>query len=105
MLPFEMATDSDEEMKSEVNSQRDRPGYIEVIGESFFVVQNFVSRVRLAADPVDLLIAPDVAHIGVMEFHRAKEAIEAGRTAVTNSQDIILRTVQAAQPQASDPII
>jgi NTE family protein len=105
MLPFEMATESGEEMKPEVDSQRDRPGYVEVIGESFFVVQNFVSRVRLAADPVDLLIAPDVAHTGVTEFHRAKEAIEAGRTAVMNTQEIILRTVEATQPPASDPIV
>jgi NTE family protein len=105
MLPFEMAPESEEEIKSGVDSQRVRPGYVEVIGESFFIVQNFVSRVRLAADPVDFLIAPDVAHIGVMEFHRAKEAIEAGRMAVRNTQDIILRTIQATQPQASDPIV
>jgi NTE family protein len=45
---------------------------------------------RLAADPVDLLIAPDVAHIGVMEFHHVEEAIQAGRKAVTSAQDAIL---------------
>ena len=60
----------------------ERPGYIEVLGESFFITQDFVSRVRLAADPVDVLVTPDVADIGVIEFHRADEAIAAGRAAV-----------------------
>ncbi len=59
-----------------------RPGYFDVIGDSFFTVQNFVSRVRLAADPVDLLIAPQLHDFGVLDFHRGSEAMEAGEAAV-----------------------
>jgi NTE family protein len=59
-----------------------RPGYLEVVSQTLFLVQDFVSRVRLAADPVDVLIAPDVTHLGWLEFHRAAEAIEAGEAAV-----------------------
>lgn len=59
-----------------------RPGYLDVVGQSFFSVQNFISRVRLAADPVDLLIVPDVAGVGVMDFHQGGKAIAAGRIAV-----------------------
>ena len=59
-----------------------RPGYLEVVSQTFFLVQDFVSRVRLAADPVDLLLAPNATDIGWLEFHRAPEAIEAGETAV-----------------------
>jgi NTE family protein len=65
-------------------------GYVEVMGESFFIVQDFIARVRLAADPVDLLVAPEVTHIGVMEFYRADEAIEAGKEAVRNNAQAIL---------------
>ena len=56
-----------------------RPSYVEVIGQSLLVTQDFISRVRLAADPVDVLIAPDVSQIGMMDFHRAGETIGAGR--------------------------
>ena len=70
-----------EAMARSVASGR-RPGYLEVVSQTFFLVQDFVSRVRLAADPVDLLLAPDVAEIGWMEFNRASEAIEAGERAV-----------------------
>ena len=68
----------------------DRPGYLEVVGESFFLVQDFVARVRLAADPVDVLIVPEVTHIGLMEFHRAEESIAAGREAVSAARNTIL---------------
>lgn len=39
-----------------------------------------------------------------MEFHRAEEAIEAGRKAVTSAQDNILLLAQSTQLKASDPI-
>lgn len=68
---------------------RGRPGYFDVIGQSFFTVQNFVTRVRLAADPVDVLAVPDVASIGIMDFHRAADAIAAGRAAIADRAEII----------------
>jgi NTE family protein len=44
----------------------------------------------MAADPVDMLIAPAVADIGLMEFHRGAEAIAAGRAAtIAASQKIV----------------
>ena len=55
------------------------------MSQTFFIVQDFVSRIRLAADPVDVLIAPDVGQLGWLEFHRAAEAIEAGEAAVASS--------------------
>ncbi|MBX2855561.1 MAG: patatin-like phospholipase family protein [Rhodobacteraceae bacterium] len=69
----------------------DRLGYLDVLGDSMFIVQNFISRVRLAADPVDCLIAPDVSGIGVMDFYRGAEAIAAGREAVLRSADDIIQ--------------
>jgi NTE family protein len=40
-----------------------------------------VTRARLAGDPADVLIAPKLAHVGLIDFHRANEAIEAGARA------------------------
>lgn len=37
-----------------------------------------ISRARLAGDPPDVLIAPRIGHIGLMDFHRAEEMIELG---------------------------
>lgn len=72
-----------------------RPGYFDVIGDSFFTVQNFVSRVRLAADPVDILIAPELDDFSVMDFHRGSEAIAAGEAAVAAQADRIGQMLRA----------
>ena len=41
-----------------------------------------LTRSRMAGDPPDVTIAPRLAHLGLMDFHRAREAIEEGRRAV-----------------------
>ena len=75
-----------------------RPGYLDVVSQTFFLVQDFVSRVRLAADPVDVLIAPDIANIGWMEFHRAAEAIDAGERAVLAALPSIRSVIGQGEP-------
>jgi predicted acylesterase/phospholipase RssA len=42
----------------------------------------------------DIIISPDVSHIGIFEFHRAKEAIQAGYTAANNCLPQILRLIK-----------
>ncbi|MGI9522792.1 MAG: patatin-like phospholipase family protein [Hyphomicrobiaceae bacterium] len=78
-MGYSKSVDGDENPTSSTAAKR--PGYLEVVSQTFFLVQDFVSRVRLAADPVDVLIAPKVTDIGWLEFHRASEAIEAGEAA------------------------
>lgn len=80
-----------------------RPTYVEVIGQTLLVTQDFVSRVRLAADPVDVLIAPEVSHLGMMDFHRARESIEAGRRATLEAKERILRA--AGTPPSELPML
>ena len=45
---------------------------------SLNILQNRLSRSRLAGDPPDITISPRCGHIGLMEFHRAEELIEEG---------------------------
>ena len=49
-----------------------------VMVEAFNIIQDRIARSRLAGDPPDLTITPAVGEIGLAEFHRADEAIEAG---------------------------
>ena len=76
-----------------------RPTYVEVIGQTLLVTQDFVSRVRLAADPVDVLIAPEVSHLGMLDFHKANETIEAGRRAALAVKERILRAANTPPSQ------
>ncbi|HUX63379.1 patatin-like phospholipase family protein [Sulfuricella sp.] len=58
-----------------------RPSMLEVLASSINIMQQRITRSRLAGDPADVLIAPRLAEFGLMEFHRAAVAIEAGSRA------------------------
>lgn len=66
-------------------------GYFEVVSQAMIVMQNFVTRIRLASEPADLLLIPDVAAVGLHEFHRADDAVAAGRRAVEAAAEAIDR--------------
>jgi len=58
------------------------PGLFYAIANSVNIVQDRITRSRLAGDPADILISPQLPHIGMLEFHRAAEAIEEGEACV-----------------------
>lgn len=58
------------------------PGLFYAIANSVNIVQDRITRSRLAGDPADILLSPQVAHIGMLEFHRAGEAIREGESCV-----------------------
>lgn len=58
------------------------PGLFHAIASSINIFQDRITRSRLAGDPADVLLVPKVSHIGMLEFHRAAEAIEEGEISV-----------------------
>ena len=59
-----------------------QPGYFDVLVGAVNIMQDQITRTRLAGDPPDILIQPRLAHVGVMEFNRAEETIAAGEAAM-----------------------
>jgi NTE family protein len=57
------------------------PGLLYVIPSSINIFQDRITRNRLVGDPADVLIAPKVGHIGILEFQHAREAMQIGRDA------------------------
>ncbi len=71
-------------------SERDpEPGMFEVMAASIHIMQDHIARSRMAGDPPNLTISPDLGHFQLMDFHRADEAIEIGRQAVAQSKDAL----------------
>jgi len=64
------------------NSKEEPPGLFYAIANSINIFQDRITRSRLAGDPADVLLSPRVAQIGMLEFHRADEAIREGRRCV-----------------------
>ncbi|MBW6424746.1 patatin-like phospholipase family protein [Rhizobium sp. XQZ8] len=55
-----------------------RTGVAGTMVQAFNIIQERISRARLAGDPPDLALHPRVGDIGMSEFHRAGEAIDRG---------------------------
>ncbi|MEO1767385.1 patatin-like phospholipase RssA [Thiobacter sp. AK1] len=69
------------------------PSVLDVVASSINIMQVRIARSRMAGEPPDAVVAPRLAHLGLMEFHRGREAIEEGR-----------RAVKAALPQIREAL-
>lgn len=56
------------------------PSMVDVLTTSINIMQVRISRSRMAGEPADLVIAPRLADIGLLDYHRGVEMIEEGRT-------------------------
>jgi NTE family protein len=57
-----------------------------VLMDSFNVAQDRISRSRLAGDPPDIFIRGWLEGVGLFDFHRAADLIEAGRQAARRAR-------------------
>jgi NTE family protein len=82
-----------ETSKSLVNKKSDKklgaPGALEAMQGAIMVMQDRITRSRLAGEPPDVMLLPRVNHIGLLEYHRGIEAIAAGRECVERAQEAI----------------
>jgi NTE family protein len=84
----------------QIFGRRGRPGLPTVMVEAFNVMQDRITRARLAGDPPDVLISPRLGGIGWFDFHRATEAISIGTDTATKSLDAVNEAVAAlSQPE------
>jgi NTE family protein len=61
-----------------LGANKEMPGMFEVLAGSINVMQDRITRSRMAGDPPDVMLTPRLAHIGMLEFDRADEVIAEG---------------------------
>jgi len=54
------------------------PRIFDVLNSAIIIMQDRITRSRMAGDPPDVLLRPDLSDIGMMDFDHAAEAIEKG---------------------------
>jgi len=64
------------------SDERKLPSMLDVLASSINIMQVRITRSRMAGEPPDLVVAPRLSHLGLLDFHRANDAIEAGKRAV-----------------------
>jgi NTE family protein len=70
--------------------------------EAFNVMQDRITRARLAGDPPDVLISPRLGAVGWFDFHRAGEAITIGTQAAEKSIAAVTEAVTALSQSYSN---
>ena len=77
----------------------ERPSIPTVMVDAFNIMQDRITRARLAGDPADVTISPRIGHIGWFDFHRAQEAIEIGARATERTLDLVDEAIAALSPR------
>jgi NTE family protein len=90
-------------MKREFFGSGGRPGISSVMVDAFNIMQDRITRARLAGDPPDLLISPRVGQIGWFDFHRADDLIAHGTRAAERAIDTIQEAIHILAPAPSGP--
>ena len=85
-------------MKREFFGGGGRPGISTVMVDAFNIMQDRITRARLAGDPPDLLITPRVGQIGWFDFHRADDLIAHGARAAERAIDSIQEAIHILAP-------
>jgi NTE family protein len=67
------------------------PGYFEVLMTSINVMQDQITRARLAGEPPHVMLVPRLGDIGLLEFNRAAETIAEGRACVDHALPFLRR--------------
>jgi NTE family protein len=89
-------------MKREFFGGPGRPGISTVMVDAFNIMQDRITRARLAGDPPDLLISPRVGQIGWFDFHRADDLIAYGVRSAERAIDSIQEAIHILAPPASE---
>ena len=96
---FRSMLSGERSLRRQFLGRRGRPGLPTVMVEAFNVMQDRITRARLAGDPPDVLISPRLSSVGWFEFHRAAEAIDIGAEAAEKAIGAVSEAVTAlSQP-------
>lgn len=72
-----------------------KPGIPTVMVEAFNVMQDRITRARLAGDPPDVTISPRLGRLGWFDFHRGPDAIALGEEATERAMEQINEAIRA----------
>jgi NTE family protein len=74
-----------------VSSAPTSPGYFEVLMTAINIMQDQITRARLAGEPPHVMLTPRLHHIKLMEFNRAAESMAEGRAVVDHAVPLLKR--------------
>ncbi len=73
------------------------PGLFEIMASSINIMQDRITKSRMAGDPPDVMLSPRLAQLGLLEFDRASEAIDEGRESVQRMEAALKHLMRQVQ--------
>ena len=94
-IPWSLGTG----LKQNTNGGDDEkaPRVFETIASSINIIQDRITRSRMVGEPPDILITPELADIGLLEFYRAAECIDEGKESVHRALPEIQRLLKTSE--------
>ena len=92
-LPAEW-TERARSLLARAGEREEDPGLLDVTASAINIMQDQITRSRLAGDPPDVIVAPRLQDVALMDFHRAATAIAAGERAGENAIPAITALLQ-----------
>lgn len=72
-----------------LGQSKETPGLFDVLASSINIMQDKITRSRMAGDPAEVMLTPRLSSLGLMEFDQASVAIEEGRSCVANMRPVL----------------
>jgi NTE family protein len=91
---------SESSLRRSFFGDRNSPGIPAVMIEAFNIMQDRITRSRMAGDPPDVLITPRVGPVGWFDFHKAADAIRLGEEAAEKALPAISEAIAALSTPA-----
>jgi len=80
---------------SNLNEAKNKnPNMFDILASSVNIMQDRITRSRMAIDPPDILLEPCLSHVGWLEYYRANECIQEGYDCVWKVKDEIDTLIQ-----------
>jgi NTE family protein len=91
---FKNAISRDATLKKLLTPREKNPGMFEVIANSINIMQDRITRSRMAGDPPDIILSPRLSDLGLMEFDQAEKAIKEGQRSVKRLEQVIRELIE-----------
>lgn len=79
------------------------PGLFDSVFGSVHIVQDRITRSRMAGDPPDVLITPRLSKVGLLDYARARDCIDEGRASVRRMDQELHFALGLEPPAGDDP--
>ena len=71
----------------------DAPGLFNVLVGSINIMQDRITRSRMAGDPPDIILSPQLSELGLMELDQAATAIKEGKACVQRMRPVLEKII------------